>query len=583
MRYQTIQEFNSNTALTPIKELSRNPKLLIPSPILLLMLAACGGGGGGGARPVVTAPASLHPDLLSGLPSATTDENNEDFSHPLLPTDELEGEVTLSLAASSDDNDNEFFVIDDSGNLVLSDEANASVVFDHETTPNHERTVTVTATATNGSGDSLTEDVVISINDIADEAPIFTSSSHLQVYEGSTGLIAEITATPDTEGTSITYSIDDNAFFAINSETGILRVKDDAVLNYDLAKTHIITVTATDDSNTDDSNNALTAEQTITIRVKDTSGTPTDVDEDDPVFPATPTAFTLAENATGVTIGTVTANDASALTYRLDTASTALGFAIDASTGEITFDVANDANLTAYDHDMLEDDEKTITLMVTAEDARGNNATHQVNVTIRDLADEDPVFDGNATVTTSENNANFSHALPFLADLGGAVTLTLAAGVDDNNLFEIDNSGNLVVKALAGESADDAAARVLDYDTASNNERTVTVTATDASYPSLVTSQDITISITDVNEAPVFPATPTAFNLPENATGVTIGTVTATDPEGGSVTYSLNNAPTGFVINDSTGAISFNGTAYNYEALGVDDRTITLAEAAMIR
>ena len=44
MRYQTIQEFNSNTALTPIKDLSRNPKLFIPSPILLLMLAACGGG-----------------------------------------------------------------------------------------------------------------------------------------------------------------------------------------------------------------------------------------------------------------------------------------------------------------------------------------------------------------------------------------------------------------------------------------------------------------------------------------------------------------------------------------------------------
>ena len=72
MRYQTIQEFTSNTALTPIKDLSRNPKLLVPSPILLLMLAACGGGG---ARPVVTAPTSLDPDLLSGLLSATTDEN----------------------------------------------------------------------------------------------------------------------------------------------------------------------------------------------------------------------------------------------------------------------------------------------------------------------------------------------------------------------------------------------------------------------------------------------------------------------------------------------------------------------------
>ena len=98
MRYQTTQEFNSNTALTPIRDLSRNPKLLIPSPILLLMLAACGGGGGS-PRPAVTALTPLDPDSLSGLLSTTTDENNADFSHELLPTVELEGEVTLSLAA----------------------------------------------------------------------------------------------------------------------------------------------------------------------------------------------------------------------------------------------------------------------------------------------------------------------------------------------------------------------------------------------------------------------------------------------------------------------------------------------------
>ena len=55
MRYQTIQEFNSNTALTPFRDLARNPKLFAPSPILLLLLAACGGGGGG------VAPLMGHP------------------------------------------------------------------------------------------------------------------------------------------------------------------------------------------------------------------------------------------------------------------------------------------------------------------------------------------------------------------------------------------------------------------------------------------------------------------------------------------------------------------------------------------
>ena len=560
MRYQTIQEFNNNTALTPIKALSRNPKLLIPSPILLLMLAACGGGGGGGARPVVTAPASLDPDLLSGLLAATTDENNQDFSHQLLPTAELEGEVTLSLAASGDDNDNEFFVIDDSGNLILSDDADASQVFDHETTPT--RIVSVTATATDDSGESLTEDIVISINDIADENPVFTSSSNLQVYEGSTGLIAQIRAIPDIDGTTITYSIDDNGFFDINSNTGLLSVKQDAVLDYETNETHTVTVTATDGSN-----NALTAEQTITIRIKDVDGTPSNVNED-PVFAIdAPTSFNLAENVASTTFGAVTATDpeGGTISYSLNDDAPS-GFAI-SDAGVISY---NDNDDEGYDY---ETDPQSLSLTVTATDDAGNSATHNVTINITDVDEVAPVFASDAPTqfNLAENETSATFGAVTASDPGGG-TVSYSLNDDAPTGFVINTSTGAI--AFTGSA--------YDYEALTSADRAVPLTMTATDDAGNDATHNVTINITDVNEDPVFASdAPTAFNLAENVNLAIFGAVTATDPEGETVSYSLNDdAPTGFVINASTGAITFSETAYDYEALTAAERTITLTVTA---
>ena len=69
-------------------------------------------------------------------------------------------------------------------------------------------------------------------------------------------------------------------------------------------------------------------------------------------------------------------------------------------------------------------------------------------------------------------------------------------------------------------------------------------------------SIDVTINVTDVNEPPEFDANaPTTLSAAENtAAGEPIGNaITATDPEGGTVTYSLDdNDGASFNIDDTT-------------------------------
>ena len=78
-------------------------------------------------------------------------------------------------------------------------------------------------------------------------------------------------------------------------------------------------------------------------------------------------------------------------------------------------------------------------------------------------------------------------------------------------------------------------------------------------------------AITDANRAPAFGAGYYFFELAENDDGsaspVSLGTVSATDPGGGTVTYSITegNTDNKFAIS-STGAITYTGSGENYES-----------------
>ncbi len=96
----------------------------------------------------------------------------------------------------------------------------------------------------------------------------------------------------------------------------------------------------------------------------------------------------------------------------------------------------------------------------------------------------------------------------------------------------------------------------------------MTVRASDGDQ---TTATSVTVNVTDVAEAPAFGQAGHAFDLAEDTDGstnrISLGTVSATDPDGGSVTYSIEggNAAGLFEIDAASGELFYTGGGEDYE------------------
>ena len=102
-------------------------------------------------------------------------------------------------------------------------------------------------------------------------------------------------------------------------------------------------------------------------------------------------------------------------------------------------------------------------------------------------------------------------------------------GGNSDGLFAIDSETGALTYQGTGE---DFESGTTSYD--------LTVRASDGG---LYTDMTVTVNVTDVLEAPAFSETSFAFDLAENTNGSTtamaLGTVSATDPENATVSYSI--------------------------------------------
>ena len=192
----------------------------------------------------------------------------------------------------------------------------------------------------------------------------------------------------------------------------------------------------------------------------------------------------------------------------------------------------------------------TYTLTYTATDASGNVGTAIETVNVVDTTA--PVFTSSATFSAAENQTEI-----------GAVTVSdlssnLSFSVSGNEL-QITSDG-----VLSFVSAPD-------YETKSSY--TATVTANDGTNTS---TQDITVNVTDVDEnvdtGPVFTSDST-FEVAENQ--LVIGEVTATDPDGDSISFSTTS--TEILIDSLNGNMTFVSSP-NFEAKSVYTATILASD-----
>ena len=264
------------------------------------------------------------------------------------------------------------------------------------------------------------------------------------------------------------------------------------------------------------------------------------------------TGLTVAENAQAV--GSLAGDGfGNPITWSLEAggADNAL-FAIDAATGAVTFIAAAGGDFEA---------DASFEILVGATTSGGFDS-QTVTITLTDV-NEAPTLT-TPSFTIAENQQSVGTLAATDPDAVPSIRFSLVAGQGDNALFTV----NAITGALAFASAGGG-----DFETDASFSLLVRVA--DAGDPDLFTESTVTVTLTDVAEAPVISTT--ALTVAENVQAV--GTV-AGDGLGNAITWTLE--PGGadnalFAINAATGALTFIAAAGgNFEA----DATLQVAVRA---
>ena len=377
--------------------------------------------------------------------------------------------------------------------------------------PDYETKSSYTATVTATDGTNSTTQDITVNVTDVNDVPVFTSGSIFSAAENQTA-IGTVTATDD-EGEGVTFTVYGSEL-AITL-AGVLTFA--SAPDYETKSSYTATVTASDDTNS--------TSQEITVNI-------TDVNEV-PVFTSSAT-FNAAENQTAIDTVTATDADGDSVTFTVSGSELAITTA-----GVLTFVSAPDFET-----------KKLYKATVTASDGT-NTADQTIKVKVTDANDNSPSFTSEATFSAAENQTAI-----------GTATATDADG--DGIIFSITGT-EIAIDSSSGKMS---FISTPDYETKSTY--TATITASDGVYS---TTQDITVNISNVNDiAPVF-TSDSIFTVEENQT--TIGTVTATDAEGDTITYSISGSD--ITINSSSGVIAF-ASAPDYEIKSIYEATVTASD-----
>ncbi|MEL6686379.1 MAG: cadherin domain-containing protein [Pseudomonadota bacterium] len=449
---------------------------------------------------------------------------------------------------------------------------NTAPDFENPTDAGADNTYEVEITATDDAGNASFQTVVVTVNDLINEAaPVITSGATANIDENSTATITQVTATdadPGNGGFSfqiLTGANDgaDGGLFTIDG-SGNLSFTAGADFeggSADGDDVYEVTVEVTDQPAAGASR---TTTQTLSITVDD-------VDDLAPVFVTPAPSGSTAEGtfATGVTVlANNTDGDQSSVTYAVVSGGADSGaFVIDATTGVLSFDSGN--NAPDFENPADSDNDNIYEVNIRATDASGNSTTQLINVSVTDVNDQAPVFSGNTIGFIAENSITGSLASGAIIqanatdpETGATVAYSLGTSKDEQ-FFIIDSAtGEVSLNTTALPNGFDAEnGQGSGAVGTTGNAYIIDVIADDGS--GTTATQQYTISAEDLNDnAPVF-TSGAALSVAEN-TGGTVYTAVTTDADVGAnnraVTYSLSGTDAGdFTIDSTTGEVSFSG------------------------
>ena len=488
--------------------------------LAVVILSSCGGGGGTPLKLTVNSFTEFKlPENSSG---SWVLEASSNKSYPI--TSSISGGPDATYFSLS----GEKLVFEGTSNYEVPSDANKDNVFEVYVTY-ASRDVTATQT------------ISIRVTDVA-EAPVITTLAISDVMENSIA-IATIEAADEDRNTSLTYSLVDSA-----------GAQDENLLIIDSASGAIAFLVASNfeaplDLNSDNtinfsvlvSDGALSAQADYSFAVIN--------ENESPVISTT----SIADQAEGVTsVMTIAASDPDAGTTLLYSLVASEGLkdegllSIDSSSGAIAF-------VSAPNFEVPGDVGANNTIEFSVKVSDGSlSSTQDFSFAITNV-NEAPVLSA-ATFSIAEQSTAVGTISASDPDGSTSLTYSLASGSDaiDDGLLSI-NSSTGVVSFLAAPNYESPGDQGL------NNVYNFTVNVSDGS---IVTSKAYSVSVGNVNEAPVF-SIASAQNILENS-GSTI-VVTASDPDTSSLTYSLSGSDASKFSISSNGVLSFVSTP-DYEA-----------------
>ena len=322
--------------------------------------------------------------------------------------------------------------------------------------------------------------------------PTFTTPNSISVDENQK-FVMDINAT---DLRTISYSTT-NTLFDINISTGILKFKNNP--DYETATSHSVIIVASDGTNFEN--------QTLTININN-------LNDNLPVF-TNVNSVNVNENQTSAITLTATDADRDNLTYDLNDTAT---FNINSSSGVVTF--KNAPNYEA----------KTIYSLNTSVSDGVHEINQTITINIDNLNDIAPIFTSSSSVSVDENQ--LSVITLSATDVEGD---TLTYKIDKVSIFNINTSSGLITFKNTPDFED-------------QSSYTLKTSVSDGVHE---TNQTLTITINDLNEAPIFTSA-SSVNVNENQSNVI--NLTATDPEGNSLTYKIDDTTN---FNISNGGIIF--------------------------
>ena len=440
--------------------------------------------------------------------------NDNENKHPIFGTsivfDADENQINIGVITAVDPEGAlvTFSVSDSELAITSSGSLTFVAVPDYETKTRY----TATVTATDGVN-STTLDITVDVKNLNDNSPAMSAQYEFNAYEDQT--IAGLVKAIDADGDKVTYSTSIDAF-PIDSVTGqIIRTASCPAWWSDRENP---CVEYGGQVSAFDGVNSTSSSLKIYLYLSQTNEPPTITSD---------AIFSIDENQTS--IGSVSAVDPESDNLTLSISGSEIY--IDGN-GFLSFVSAPDYETKA-----------SYTATVTATDG-AYSVTQDITINIRDMDEVDkeaPVFNSAANVIVDENTTSI-----------GFVEVT-----DENSL--------LITFSISGSAINIDGNGFLSFVSAPDYETEGSYTAlVSASDGTNTTTQNITVSITNINDnEPVITST-SKYSIDENVT--VVGQATATDADGDEPFFEIRSDHN-LSIDSSSGVISFD-IPPDYESLG---------------